>query len=604
MAETNIRSPIQTKNRLYKLDSDFRIILLAILVGIIGGIGAIAFRLMIDAVNYILVEGPNTLVEKYISSEYTRIVTVAAPAIGGLIVGALIFYFAREAKGHGVPEIIESVNLKKGRMRIRVPFVKIMASAVTIGSGGSAGREGPIAQIGGGFASVLSHKLNLTAEETKILVVSGVSAGIAATFNAPLGGVLFGLEVIRRDKRSFPILPLVTASVIGTAIGDFFLGSSPAFVFPTESSYLRIINVPFFILIGVIMGVASVIWTKGFYVMEDLIERVPTTPVILAGLGGLTIGIIELWKPEMSGITYDAIDEAFDLDPSMTLQVVLILAILKFFATSITIGSGGSGGIFAPTLFIGVMLGTALGLIIDKIGYSGLSIPVIALLCMAALFAGTARAPLTAVVMTSEMVNDFQLIIPLMFAVLSAWVVSKALMDDDIYIIKLKRRGLEFSSSIDVLEDIPVSSIMIRNPVHVSSKDRLETVIDLMKKSGHTGFPVVDNHHLVGIITEHDVRKGVDAAKLDDWVVGDFCSRNIITVIRTCPISTVMLTMAKHNINRMPVISSKKAHHLVGWVTRSDVMNAYFKAKSNKVYEEAERELFEKLEDGSVELQK
>lgn len=600
MSETNIRNPASPRSRFNRLDSDIRIMILAILVGIIGGLGAILFRLMIDSVNYLLVEGPTTLIEKYISERFTPIVTVAAPAIGGLIVGALIFYFAREAKGHGVPEIIESVNLKKGRMRIRVPFVKIIASAVTIGSTGSAGREGPIAQIGGGFASVLSQKLKLSAEESKILVVSGVSAGIAATFNAPLGGVLFGLEVIRRDKRSFIILPLVTSSVVGTAIGEFFLGTSPAFIFPTGASYLHIINVPVFIFLGVIMGVASVIWTKGFYWMEDLLERIPTTPIILAGLGGLSIGIIELWYPEMSGISYSAIDDAFAL--KLSLQVVLVFAIVKFIATALTIGSGGSGGVFAPTLFIGVMLGTGLGHILDSTGYIGLSIPVIALLCMAALFAGSARAPLTAVVMTSEMVNDFQLIIPLMFAVLSAWIVSKALMNDDIYIIKLKRRGLEFSSSIDVLEDIPVSSIMIKNPDYVSSKDRLEIVIDLMKKTGHTGFPVVDNHHLVGIITEHDVTKGVDSTKLDDWVVGDLCSKNIIAVARTCPISTVLLTMTKHNINRMPVISSKRAHHLVGWVTRSDVMNAYFAAKASKMYEDAERDLFESLQDGSVEF--
>ncbi|MFV2014372.1 MAG: chloride channel protein, partial [Candidatus Heimdallarchaeota archaeon] len=595
-------SPNHSNNRLYNLDSDIRMILLAILVGIIGGFGAILFRLMITAVNYILVAGPKILVEKFISEQYKVIITLLAPAIGGLIVGSLIFYFAREAKGHGVPEIIEAVNLNKGRMRIRVPFVKIIASAITIGSGGSAGREGPIAQIGGGFASVLSQKLNLNAEESKLLVVSGVSAGIAATFNAPLGGVLFGLEIIRRDRRSFSILPLVTSSVIGTAIGEFFLGTSPAFNFSEDSSsYLQIINVPLFVFLGIIMGLVSVVWTKGFYWIEDLLERVPTTPIILAGLGGLGVGIIELWYPEMSGISYVAIDDAFAL--KLSLQIVIVLAIFKFLATALTIGSGGSGGVFAPTLFIGVMLGTGLGQILNMIGFSGLDIAVIALLCMAALFAGTARAPLTAVVMTSEMVDDFQLIIPLMFAVLSAWVISKTLMDDDIYIIKLKRRGMEFSSSIDVLEDIPVSSIMIKDPVYVSSKDRLETVIDLMKKSGHTGFPVVDNNHLVGIITEHDVTKGVDATKLDSWGVGDLCSKNIITVVSSCPISTVMLTMSKYNINRLPVISSKKSHQLVGWVTRSDVMNAYFTAKANKMYEEAERELFESLQDGSVEFE-
>ena len=567
--------------KFHSLQYEVRTLLLAILVGIIGGLGAIVFRLLINFFFTILVVFPRVISGNNIALK--DFLTVLSPTLGGLIVGAMVYYFATEAKGHGVPEIVEAVNLKNGRMRIRVPFVKIIASAITIGSGGSAGREGPIAQIGGGFASVLSQKMHLSAEESKTMVVAGVSAGIAATFNAPLGGVLFGIEIIRRDLRSFSVLPLVTASVIGTAIGDSVLGEQPAFIFPQYDLTFNAWNIPILIIFGGIMAVIAFLWVRGFYKIEFLFEKLPIMPIFIAGLGGLIVGILELFYPQVSGISYAPIDAAFALE--LPFATLLVLAIAKFLATSASIGSGGSGGVFAPTLFIGVMLGTAFGLILESMGIGHIPIPVMALLGMAALFSGAARAPLTAIIMTSEMTNDFQLILPLMFTVITAWVISSLLLKrEDIYTLKLRARGVKFTPAIDTLEDLTVKEIMIKNPLFVHDSDTVNAVLKLIRESGHTGYPVMKGKELFGVVTEHDINK--NDIEFDTTRIFEICSKDVITISMDQSVSKAFLKMLEKRVNRLPVVRSQNSLDMVGWITRSDIMRAYWISKTLETNEE------------------
>ncbi len=566
-----------------------QLLFLSTLVGIIGGLGAVMFRLLIKLVNLTLVKFPNT-----ISSDFNPLIIVLAPTVGGLIVGAIVYFGAREAKGHGVPEIIQSVNIDDGKMRWRVPFVKILASAITIGSGGSAGREGPIAQIGGGFASVLAQKFHLSKDDSKTLVIAGVSAGISATFNAPLGGVLFGYEVIRRDRKTFSILPLIISSVVGTTIGEIFLGTDPAFNFPFYTANNSFRNIFLFTLLGISMGFFAVLWVRSFYIIEELLEKIPISPILLAGFGGMMVGLIELKIPEVNGISYDPIDDAFAL--KFALQTLIILALAKILATSLSIGSGGSGGVFAPTLFQGVMLGSFFGLILVDLGYSDVPVNVFALLGMAALFAGSARAPLTAIIMTSEMVNDFELIIPLMFAVISSWLISGIFLSEDIYTLKIKKRGIDFTPSIDILDEIPVSEVMVKQPISVSPKDRIEYIIELMEKTGHTGYPVVFNGELIGVITEHDVDKALSHVEMQNWIVSEICTKNVFYTIQEHPLSLAFAKMAKKNVNRLPVVTHNNPNQLVGWITRSDIMRIYLQKKSFNKTEEFEYQLLEKTQ--------
>ena len=574
------------------VDDELLMIFLAVAVGIISGLGAWVFRKTTE-----LVADSIAIFAESINAVGNPILIVLIPAVGGIFAGILVVKWAPEAKGHGVPEIIYSVNVENGKMRLRVPFIKIIASAFTIGTGGSAGSEGPIAQIGGGFASFVAERTHLSPEHSKILVMAGVSGSISAIFNAPLGGVLFGLEIIPRDKKARAVLPLIVSSVVGTSIGEVILSSATIFSFPTNISLVPS-NIPahflIFLVIGVITGIASVLWIKGFYAFEDIFDNMKINPILIPSLGGLLVGFILLGMPSVNGLTYAPINEALSGKVLFTSALLLILG--KFLATSFSIGSGGSGGIFAPTLFMGAMLGSAFGSLLFYISIQDLPIEFYAVLGMAGLFAASTRAPLTAIIMTSEMVGDFKLFLPLMFVVITAWIVSKSLLASDIYVIKLIRRGINFEDESDLLDEITVADIMSRDVISVSPKDRLEDVMAVMKKTEHTGFPVISEGKIVGIITEHDINIAVDNLDMKFWIVDNVCTKKIVMTFEDCPLSIAFLKMDEQHVNRLPVVENKDSLKLVGWITRSDVMRAYRKYKTRKRMEEEEAKLFANLE--------
>lgn len=591
---------------LNSLPSDLRLTILSILIGVIGGLSAVVFRYLIILVFELTYIIPNV----FLHIPYW-ILLLIIPPLGGIIVGIITQKVSIETKGHGIPEIINAVSMNRGNIHFKVPIAKMIASSITIGAGGSAGREGPIAQISGGFGSNLGCFLHLTTDERRDLILSGVASGISATFNAPLGGVLFALEVIRRDKKAPPLIPMIVSSVVGSTIGIIFLGKSPAFVFPSDLSFINVGNVPIFIVLGLLIGICSVLWIKGFYLIEDLFDKIRLPNSFVAGLGAFLVGLIQIlllvanslsetlkfpllfWLPLPADFGIDAItaiDMAFDR--KLILEIAIMLLILSFLATSFTLGSGGSGGIYTPTLFLGVMSGTIFGLLIEP--YTGLDIAVMAVLGMAAFFGGSARAPFTAIIMTAEIVGDYLLIIPLMFAVSASWIMSSILYEHDIFIVKLVRRGVRPHKSFDLFHDVLVEEVMIKNVIKVHPKDRLERVILLMHESGHTGFPVTEEKSdlLSGIITEHDVEHFMQAKKpTQDWVVGDLCSKNAISVLAGCPLSTALKIMAGRGINRLPVVTND--HRLIGWLTRSDIMRTYLKLQQNQNLKDFEDQMFE-----------
>ncbi len=570
---------------------ELRLITIASVVGIVGGIGAVVFRKVVESTKEIF-----HLIFNGIPFLSDEINTVLVPTIGGLICGWIVFTYASEAKGHGVPEIIESVNLQGGKMRYRVPFIKIIASAITIGSGGSAGSEGPIAQIGGGFGSMVGQYFNLKPEERKLMVISGTSAGIAAIFNAPLGGILFGIEIIRRDKKQFSPFPLIMATVIGTTVSQLILGDKSVFEFPDLDATINqiVFNIPFFLFLGVLMGLYSIFWIRGFYFIEGLLEKIPTSPILITGLGGFLVGLIELYFPDVDGsIGYAPINSALSL--KLGIEMFIVLALMKFLATAFSIGSGGSGGVFAPTLMQGVMLGAVFGIALKPIIPGGLVINIFAVLGMAGLFAASTRAPLTSIIMTSEMVGDFNLFIPLLFTVTASWIVSSLLLREDIYIFKLIRKGIIFEESTDYLEELEVGDVMSHNLVFVTPSQSIETVLELMETTGHTGFPVILNGKLVGVITEHDVDKAIAHGR-KNATVADICTKEVVTVYPDCPLSVAAQIMAEKKINRLPVVEGEDApDKIIGWITRSDIIRAYHKRKSMNQLNQIERKLFQEL---------
>ncbi len=422
------------------------LLVLALAVGAGAGLGAIVFRELVVGLTRLLTGHPDYAGLGRVGNPHLPWLgawfVLLTPVVTGLLYGPLVQRFAREARGHGVPEVMDAVVRRGGRIKPQVAAVKAVASALTIGGGGSVGREGPIVQIGSALGSTIGSLAGVAAGRMRLLVACGAAGGIAATFNAPLAGVFFAMELILRDftARSFGMVVLasVTSSVIGrAAFGDEAFLTLPGFTVEHRVDYLL------FAAIGVLGGLVGVAFTKFLYLVEDACDRLWRWPEWLRpAVGGLVLGVLLLALPEMYGVGYPVLARGVVAHYSLGFLVVLLLG--KMLATSLTIGIGGSGGVFAPSLFLGAMLGGAFGLVAHDVlpGVAGAP-GMYGLLGMAAVFAGAARAPITAVVILFELTGEYSIILPIMAAVVLATGTSHLLTRDSIYTLKLRRRGID-----------------------------------------------------------------------------------------------------------------------------------------------------------------
>ncbi|HSR35497.1 MAG TPA: chloride channel protein, partial [Anaerolineae bacterium] len=475
----------------------------SLLVGLGAGLGAIVFRWLIDQVHRISFEGLGSVFPSLGAS-----VLVLAPALGGLIVGPLIFFFAREAKGHGVPEVMEAVALKGGRIRPIVVVIKSLASSITIGSGGSVGREGPIVQIGSALGSTFGQILHMSDERIRNLVACGAAGGIAATFNAPIAGVLFAMEVILGEFTTRYFALVVISSVTASVVGRFAFGNVPAFVVP-DYELVSPWALAFYALMGLLAALVAVAFVRILYLLEDLFDAWSWFPEYLrTPIGGALLGVggLLFFKANLSqgwgvpgdpvafyGVGYETMEWA--LLGQGTVPLLLALTGIKILATSLTIGSGGSGGVFAPSLFIGSMFGGAFGHLVHSWFPTITSTPgAFALVGMAAVFAGASRAPITSVIILFEMTDDYRLILPLMLATVVSTILAESLSKDSIYTLKLTRRGirLERGRDIDVMQGVLVGEAMTTEVDSVSADLSLDQLDLLFAETHHHGFPVVD----------------------------------------------------------------------------------------------------------------
>ncbi len=384
--------------------------ILAILIGFLGGFGAIGFRSLIQAIQSIGYGSGSDLLAAVLSVPWYGKLLI--PAIGGAVVGPLIFFFAREAKGHGVPEVMEAVALRSGLIRKRVVIVKTLASAISIGSGGSVGREGPIVQIGSAIGSSLGQILRVSGNRMRNLVGCGAAAGIAATFNAPIAGAIFALEVILGEFQIGTFGPIVLASVMATVISRAFLGDFPAFISIPKYDLVSIWEIPAYLVMGFLGGFVSLLFIKSLYKAEDLWAGLKVPEFLKPALGGLTIGLLSLYFPQILGVGYESITEA--LLGKLPWFLLLVLVFVKIFATSLTIGSGGSGGVFAPSLFIGAMMGGIYGHMVHHFFPSvTASSGAYSLVGMGAIVAGATHAPITSILILFELTDDYRIILPL-----------------------------------------------------------------------------------------------------------------------------------------------------------------------------------------------
>ncbi|MEZ4581375.1 MAG: chloride channel protein [Caldilineaceae bacterium] len=408
----------------------------ALLVGIGTGLGAVIFIHLLEFIAM--------LTERLTASIGMVVGTLLAMGLAGAAVGLIIDKFASEAKGHGVPEVMEAVAIKGGRIRARVAAAKVLASSLTIGTGGSAGREGPIVQVGAALGSSLGQFLRFSDERVNTLVACGAAAGIAATFNAPIAGTIFAMEVILGSFTLRYFGAVVISSVAASVISRMMLSERPAFLVPAYPlSHLA--EIPIYVLLGLLAALVAVAFIQTLYYLEGRFDNWQVPVPVRTTVGMLAAGVIALAIPgnEVLGPGLHFIGENIAVNVDQAIGMLAILLVGKLLATSFTLGSGNSGGVFAPSLFMGALLGGIVGTIANQLWPNVAVNPgAYAIVGMAALFAGAARAPITAVLIVFEMSNDYKLILPVMLATVLSTIVAELLFPESIYTLKLACKGI------------------------------------------------------------------------------------------------------------------------------------------------------------------
>jgi len=500
-----------------------RLILLALAIGTAAGFGSILFRWLISNLTH-LFTGTDDYAGTTGHPEHPwfpwlgPFFIVLAPVVGGLLYGPLVHRFAKEARGHGVPEVMYAVNNRGGRIPGRVAVVKTLASALTIGSGGSVGREGPIVQIGSACASTIARWARVPESRLRTLVACGAAGGIAATFNAPIAGVFFALELLLLDFAASSFGTVVLSAITASVIGRAFLGDEPFLALPEFS-----VSSPWvYALLGLFAAIVGVVFVKVLYGTEDVCDRLWKGPEWLRpAVGGLALGLLLLALPQLYGVGYPVLENG--ILGQYTVEFLAILLVGKIVATSLTIGIGGSGGVFAPSLFMGAMLGAGFGQVVDTLNPDlGISPGAYAIVAMGAVFAGSTRAPITAVIILFELTGEYTIILPLMLAVVASAAISRGLSHDTIYTAKLRRRGATMGERFhhEALSSLRVADAMASPPkkalrTRVSARDAARRLL----ASHRDSIPVVDGRGtFIGVVTASSLAgalaRDVDAASV------------------------------------------------------------------------------------------
>lgn len=555
-------------------------VLCGVVIGVLGGLGAVGFRFLIRLFQRLFFGPGLNLLENVCALPWYH--KLLAPAIGGAVIGPIIYFFAREAKGHGVPEVMEAVVMRGGVIRPRVVGVKALVSALTIGCGGSVGREGPIVQIGSAIGSTLGQLLKVSGERMRTFVGCGAAAGIAATFNAPIAGAMFSVEIILGDFALARFSPIVISSVVATVVSRHFLGDFPALQAPPFRLVHAFELLPYLIL-GLAAGLVAYLFIKLLYRCEDLFDASPLPEAARPVIGGLLIGAIALAFPHIYGVGYETI--TLSLREQVPFLLLLALVFIKVLATSLTIGSGQSGGIFAPSLFIGAMTGGAVGTLAHRLFPSITATSgAYALVGMGAVVAAATHAPITAIIIVFEMTGSYAIILPLMTACIIATIVTTSLSRESIYTLKIARRGLSIVAGreVSVMKALRVNEVMTDRMHTFYEGTPLSTLLEEALNSPCSYFPVVDGKgDMTGIFSLQDLRMVLmeDIAALDPLVLAkDIATTDgLITVTPEDDLDSVFKKFGQKNIEEIPVVSPEEPSRVIAMVRRKDVIEAYNK---------------------------
>ena len=554
------------------------LVVTAILLGVLGAYGAIGFRWMISGVHYLAFQSTEYNLQLLLEKPWWR--RLLLPTVGGLAVGILVTRFAKEVRGSGIPEVMESVSRRGGAIRFRVVLTKAIAASLTIGTGGSAGREGPIAHIGSAIGSALGQFLQVSARRLRTFVACGAAAGIAATFNAPIAGALFALEVVLGDMRVASMSPIVIASVVATVISRHHLGDFPAFHVPVYE-FLSAKELLTYAVLGVASGIVAVVFIRLLYFTSDLFERWRLPEWAKPAIGGFGVGLIALFLPHVFGVGYETINAALWNQASVPILLGVLAA--KLVATTLTLGSGGSGGIFAPSLFLGASLGALWGQLAIHLFPGWTANPgAYALVGMGAVVSAATHAPITAILIIFEMTNDYRIIPPLMLSCVIAVLLSSHFNRESIYTEKLRRRGVRFFERKDVnlLRSILVEEVMEDDFQLVRADLPLADLLPMLISGNRPVAGVVTSDgQFIGNVELHHIRQVIlDNEELGTLVVAaDAADLATPHAVPKDGLDWVMHQFGRSEHNELPVCDSHENRRVIGVVTKQAVIDAYNK---------------------------
>jgi len=581
--------PLRTKllNKIVDLKNHFGIsenyflIFLAVWIGALSALGNWGLRFAIEFVHeHLFVVGMGVL--RVGEGGWKFYLMPLLPMIGGLLLIPLEMAMPGYVCGYGLPNFLKTVNLGRGRLSRRNIWIKILAPAITIGSGGSAGQEGPIATIGGAIGQLVAGFFSFNQGRVRLLIACGVAGGIAATFNAPIAGVFFALEIIMMGDIGLAIFtPVVIAaatSVVSTRLifGDERLFATPAF---TMTSFRELFV---YVVMGAVIGLFAAFFIRFFYLVQDFFTKLRFPRYLKPALGGLLVGLIGIFFPQVMGDVYVHFGHIFHSPPIWYMALALVF--MKILATSICLGSGGAGGLFAPIMFVGVVLGSCCGQIATQL-FPGVVISPdgYAIVGLGAFLSAVTHAPLTAIFLAYELTGESQIILPAMFATVFGIMVARSIEREGIDTFGLAREGihLEDGREVNLLRSIKIGDVMFRGSLEtIPETMKLKSLLQFLPRSRKTTFPVVDSEGLLsGILSIQDLRELVYEKDLEELIVAKELARDkVLTVTAHDHLGRALQKIGSRNIDYLPVVAEDNPRRLVGMISRQDIISSYNRA--------------------------
>lgn len=567
------------KMRLFLPGERARMILIAACIGIMSGVVVIAFREAVDLVHEVIfVWGYEVL--GIAEGGWRRLLLPLLPMAGATLLIPMSLAFPGLVNGYGFNTFLRRVNLENGVIRARNIFIKIISTALTIGSGGSAGVEGPIAQIGGTLGSQVGQRFRVSGKRMKVYVAAGCAGGVAGIFNAPLAGMFFAAEIVllgTYEISSFSAL--VISSVLSTVVSRTYYGAVPAFPIPDYTIVNAFVEIPLYTLMALIVGVAAVLHIRFFYLIRDRFQRLRLHDQIKPILGALLVGCIGIFFPQVMGNGYDYIAKA--LAGETLVWRMMVLVFLKSLATAITLGSGGAGGLFAPALFIGAVLGGAFGGIAHHfLPAHTATAGAYATVGIGAFLAATTHAPLTAIFLLFEMTGNYMIIIPVMLTAVLGTMTSSWLYPDSMDTVDFTREGINIHEGreVAIMKSIRVGKVITEDVDFISENANINHLLELFRIARNSFyFPVVNHKGLmVGVVSMQDVKTVLHSEEERVChLVGAICARDLIMLTPDTNCYEAMQLFDVKGIEEIPVVESLEEPWVLGMLKRQDVIAAY-----------------------------